>query len=116
MRLSVIIVAFLAVAQTLGAGAAPRPTGLGTIAGQVLGADGKGVPGARVTVQTSEGHHLQISDTNDQGRFWFAALPEGQYDVRASFEGSVSEWRQGIWVTPGEQTNVVLHLQPKKSP
>jgi len=44
MRPTVSVVAFLCVAITLGAGAAaPRPAGLGTIAGQVLGVDGKAV-------------------------------------------------------------------------
>jgi len=117
MRPTVSVVAFLCVAITLGAGAAaPRPAGLGTIAGQVLGVDGKAVAGAHVTTQTTEGHHLQVSDTNNQGRFWFGSLPEGQYDVRASYEGRVSEWRHGVWVAQGQQTNVVLHLRPKKSP
>ncbi|MGA8767426.1 MAG: carboxypeptidase-like regulatory domain-containing protein [Candidatus Acidiferrales bacterium] len=116
MRLSLLIGGFVCAALAVGAGAAPHPAGLGTIAGQVLAADGKPVVGAHVTAQTGEGHHLQTVDTNGQGRFWFASLPEGQYDVRASYEGRVSEWRQGVWVAPGEQTNVVLHLRPKKSP
>jgi hypothetical protein len=116
MRLSLLIGGFLCFALVAVAAAAPRPAGLGTIAGQVVTADGKPVIGAHVTAQTSEGHHLQTADTNDKGRFWFAQLPEGQYDVRASYEGRVSEWRQGVWVAPGEQTNVVLHLRPKKSP
>jgi uncharacterized GH25 family protein len=115
MRLTVILAALLCVAVTSGAGPVPRPAGLGTIAGQVLAADGKPVAGAHVTMQTTEGHHLQITDTNDQGRFWFASLPEGQYEVRATFNGQVSEWRQGVWVAPGEQTDVVLHVRPKKS-
>ena len=49
-----------------------------------------------------------------EGRFWFASLPEGQYSVRASDGSRVSEWRQGVWVAPGEQTNIVLHLRSKK--
>jgi Carboxypeptidase regulatory-like domain len=77
MRLTVILAALLCAAVTSGAGPTP-PAGLGTIAGQVLAADGKPVAGAHVTMQTTEGHHLQITDTNDQGRFWFASLPEGQ--------------------------------------
>jgi hypothetical protein len=116
MRLRSILAALLCMATIVGVSAAPQPAGLGTIAGQVLGVDGKAVSGAHVTTQTTEGHHLQVSDTNDQGRFWFGSLPEGQYDVRASYEGRVSEWRHGVWVAPGQQTNVVLHLRPKKSP
>jgi len=109
------IAGFLSAVLALAAVAAPRPGGLGTVAGQVLSANGKPVAGARVTLQAAEGHRIQIAETNDQGRFWFASLPEGQYDVRASYEDRVSEWRHGVWVAPGEQTNVVLHLHPKKS-
>ncbi len=114
MRLRFITVGLMCVAMIAGASGAPRPKGLGTVAGQVLAADGKAVVGARVTLQAAEGHRLLIADSNDQGRFWFASLPEGQYGVRASFQDRVSEWRQNVWVAPGEQTNVVLHLHPKK--
>jgi Carboxypeptidase regulatory-like domain len=114
MRLRLVIAGLLCAALTVGVGAVPRPAGLGTVAGQVLGSNGKAVAGARVTLQAAEGRRLQTMDTNNQGRFWFASLPEGQYAVRASYEGRVSEWRQNVWVAPGEQTNVVLHLRPKK--
>jgi Carboxypeptidase regulatory-like domain len=114
MQLRLLIAGLLCAALTVGVGAMPRPAGLGTVAGQVLGSNGKAIAGARVTLQAAEGRRLQTTDTNDQGRFWFASLPEGQYDVRASYEGRVSEWRQNVWVAPGEQTDVVLHLGPKK--
>jgi len=115
MRLSLLLVGFACAAITIGAAGSPRPAGVGTVAGQVLGTDGKPVAGARVTLQAAEGHHVETAETNQQGRFWFASLPEGQYGVRASYEGRVSEWRQNVWVAPGEQTNVVLHLQAKKA-
>jgi len=115
MRLSLLIVGFAYAAMAVSVAGAPRPAGVGTVAGQVLGTDGKPVPGARVTLQAAEGHHVETAETNQQGRFWFASLPEGQYSVRASYEGRVSEWRQNVWVAPGEQTNVVLHLQAKKA-
>ncbi|HXX46295.1 MAG TPA: carboxypeptidase-like regulatory domain-containing protein [Candidatus Acidoferrales bacterium] len=114
MRYKLILALVFCAAIAAGAVAAPRPGGLGTIGGQVLNASGKPVVGAHVTLQTTEGHHLQTVDTNEQGRFWFASLPEGQYSVRATYEDRVSEWRQGLWVAPGEQTSIVLHLRPKK--
>ena len=113
MRLRLVIAKLLCAALTVGAGIAPCPAGLGTVAGQVLGTSGSPVIGARVILQAAEGHRLLTTDTNNQGRFWFASLPEGQYGVRASYEARVSEWRQNVWVAPGEQTNVVLHLRPK---
>lgn len=87
--------------------------GLGTVGGQVL-SDGRPVADAHVTLQASDGGHLQTTDTNTDGKFWFASLPEGQYDVRASDHGRISEWRQNVWVSPGKQSNVVLHLGHKK--
>jgi hypothetical protein len=113
MRYKILFAVLVCAAVVATIDAAPRPGGLGTIGGRVLGANGKPVAGAHVTVQTSEGGHLQATDTNDRGRFWFASLPEGQYSVRASYDGRVSEWRQGVWVAPGEQTNVELHLRPR---
>ncbi|HXQ26252.1 MAG TPA: carboxypeptidase-like regulatory domain-containing protein [Candidatus Acidoferrales bacterium] len=111
-----LLISWLALLATVVSGAAaPRPAGVGTVAGQVLGPEGKAVAGARVTLQAAEGHHVETAETNRQGRFWFASLPEGQYGVRAYYEGRVSEWRQNVWVAPGEQTNVVLHLQAKKA-
>jgi protocatechuate 3,4-dioxygenase beta subunit len=114
MRRRLVFVALLCTAIAATVAASPRPGGMGTIGGQVVNTSGKPVAGAHVTVQTTEGGHLQATDTNDQGRFWFASLPEGQYSVRASYESRVSEWKQGVWVAPGEQTNVILHLRPKK--
>jgi len=87
--------------------------GLGTVGGQVLDLKGKAVADARVTLQDSEGGHLQTTETNTQGRFWFPSLPEGQYSVRASDPGRVSQWRQNVWVSPGHQTDVTLQLRPK---
>ena len=90
------------------------PAGLGTVGGQVVDAKGASVANALVTLQAAEGGHLQTAQSNTEGRFWFASLPEGQYSVRASDSGRVSEWRQNVWVSPGRQTNVTLHLHPQK--
>ena len=97
------------------AGAAPQSKGVGTIGGQVIGANGKALAGARVTLQGSEGKRPQTMETNEEGHFWFASLPEGLYDLRAYYQGHVSEWRKNVWVAPGEQSNVVLRVPTKKS-
>lgn len=90
------------------------PQGAGTVGGQVLDLRGKPVASTRVTLQSSDGGDLQTTKTNAQGRFWFAFLPEGQYSVRASDQTRISEWRQAIWVSPGRQTNVTLHLRRRQ--
>jgi hypothetical protein len=110
MRLKCLLTASLYAMLAAGILAAPSPAGLGTIGGQVLDLNGRPVANAHVTLQSSDGDHLQTTETNTQGRFWFPFLPEGQYSVRASDPGHVSEWRQNIWVSPGLQTDVTLHL------
>lgn len=115
MRTRFIVALLLCAVLAVSAAGAPQSKGMGTIGGQVVGPDGKAVAGARVTLQGAEGRHPQTMETNEQGHFWFASLPEGLYDARAFYKGRVSEWRQNIWVSPGEQTNIVLHLRAKKS-
>jgi hypothetical protein len=115
MRLKWFLASSLCALLAVGSLAAPPPAGLGTVGGQVLDPKGKPVANARVTLQASDGGHLQTMESNTQGRFWFASLPEGQYSVRASDPGRVSEWRQNVWVSPGHQTDVTLHLRSQKS-
>jgi len=115
MRLKFFAIASLLIlVAAMGTSAVP-PAGLGTIGGQVLNAQSTSVAGALVTMQASEGGRLQTTQTNEQGRFWFASLPEGQYSVRASDHGLVSEWRQNVWVAPGRETDVMLHLRLRKN-
>ena len=115
MRLKfLLIVSFPILVAAMNTSAMP-PAGLGTIGGEVLNAQSAPIAGALVTMQASEGGRLQTTQTNEQGRFWFASLPEGQYSVRASDHGLVSEWRQNVWVAPGRETDVMLHLRSKKN-
>lgn len=115
MRLKWFLAASLYAALAVGSLAAPSAAGLGTVGGQVLDPKGKPVADARVTLQDSDGGNLQTAETNTQGHFWFPSLPEGQYSVRASDRGRVSEWRKNVWVSPGRQTDVTLHLRLQKS-
>jgi hypothetical protein len=114
MRLKLLVVASLSALIGVMSASALPPVGLGTVGGQVVNSQGAPIAAARVTLQASDGEHLQTTETNTQGRFWFASLPEGQYSVRASDHGLVSEWRQNVWVAPGRETDVTLHLHPSK--
>lgn len=115
MRPKWLLAASLSASLAVCSLAAPGPARVGTVGGQVLDRKDKAVAGAHVTLQASDGGDLQTTETNTQGRFWFPFLPEGQYSVRASSHGLVSEWRQNVWVSPGQQTNVTLHLHPPRS-
>jgi len=114
MRLKWLLAASLYAPLAVCSLAAPAPAGLGTVGGQVLDYKSKPVSGAHVTLQASDGAHLETAETNTQGHFWFPFLPEGQYSVRASDQGRVSEWRQNVWVSPGHQSNVTLHLRRRQ--
>jgi Carboxypeptidase regulatory-like domain len=112
-RLLALLSGFVVISLLLVAGSLAAPAGLGTVGGRVLDSKDNPVADVRVTLQDSEGGHLQTTETNAQGHFWFPSLPEGQYSVRASDRGRISEWRQNIWVSPGRQTDVTLTLRPK---
>lgn len=92
------------------ASAASARTRTGTLAGTVLGLDGKPAVGAMVMAQGSDGKTPLGTHTNAQGRFYFPLLRSGLYDVRASLGHSASEWKHNINVHVGKQTNVTLHL------
>jgi hypothetical protein len=111
MRLTWLVAASLYTTLAIASLAAPSPAGTGTVGGEVLDINGKPVANAHVTLQATDGDQLQATETNTQGRFWFPFLSEGQYSVRASGPERVSEWRQGVWVSPGHETDVTLHLR-----
>jgi hypothetical protein len=115
MKLKWIFPATLWAALAIGTLAAASPGGKGTVGGEVLDTKGKPAAGVHVTLQATDGGDLQTATTNDQGRFWFPFLPEGQYSARASDRSRVSEWVKNLWVSPGRETDVTLHLHVKKS-
>lgn len=67
-----------------------------TITGTVLGADGKPVPGASVTCETSSGLKPRAVHADAKGRFFITGLKQDSYDVRASFNGAYSDWERNI--------------------
>jgi hypothetical protein len=107
MKKSVLV--FIAVAA-LACATAADIKGLGTLAGTVVGTNGKPVTDARVTSQGADGTMPQSTTTNAQGRFFFSELKNGYYDVRAYHSGAWTEWKHNIEVKTGKQTEVKLQL------
>ena len=105
--LSVVMLAFATAAHDDG--------GMGTLAGTVIGSNGRPVAGARVTSQNAGGDHPQVTTTNQQGRFFFPDLLHGYYDARAYHAGEWSEWKHNVAVTTGKQTELVLKLSAKST-
>ena len=89
---------------------------IGTLAGTVLDAHGRVVTHAAVTIQTSDGMKPFATHTDQEGHFHIARLITGQYDVRASSGGRISEWTKRVMVHANKTTQVTLRLPPENKP
>ncbi len=88
---------------------------IGTLAGTVVDSRGRPVADAVVMVQTSDGLKPYGTHTNQEGKFEITRLETGQYDLRASFHGAISDWTLRVMVHSNKTTTVLLRLPPKKA-
>lgn len=88
----------------------------GTLAGVVLDANGKPVPGARVTLQPSDARAGRVTTTNAEGRFAFNRVYAVLYDVRAYASGLSSDWTRLVAVRPNQRAEITLKLKPAEAP
>ena len=79
---------------------------LGTLSGRVEDVLGAPVGGAEI--RTAPGSHATL--TGSDGRYVFAALAEGTYDVTASRGGFLPQTRSGVTVLEGQTTSVDFSL------
>lgn len=90
----------------------PKKSG-GTLAGIVLGQDGKLVEHAAVVCQSSGGISPRVVYTDANGRFTVRGLKQDNYDVRASANGFYSDWERNIVVRNGQTREVTVRLVNK---
>jgi len=70
----------------------------GSLGGQVLDPNGRGVPEAAIAL-TRDGTNVRSSTVSDaEGRFQFAALPPGRYTASAEKTGFQRLLREGITI------------------
>jgi Carboxypeptidase regulatory-like domain len=81
-----------------------------TIKGIVLGADGKPVPSAAVTCQSSAGMHPRIVHTDAKGHYVLSGLKQDSYDLRATANGAYSDWEKNIPLRRGQTKEITLRL------
>ena len=81
-----------------------------TIHGVVLGADGKPVPAAAVTCQSSAGIRPRVVHTDRKGHYLITGLKQDYYDLRASSNGAYSDWERNVPVKKGQTKDVTLRL------
>jgi len=82
----------------------------GSLTGEVVTAKGSPVSGAQILWQTADGGIPHVLHTDAHGRFHLESLRAGLYDVRASADGSWSEWEHNVTIRPGSEANVKLRL------
>ncbi len=93
--------------------ASPAKERVGTIVGVVLDADGNPAGGARITIQESgNGDHPHATQAGPDGRFSFERISVGDYDLRAYFQGTWSEWLRNALVRPDRETTLTLRILP----
>ena len=85
----------------------------GSLGGQVVNAKGAPVAGAQILWQVADGETPHLLHTDAQGKFLIPKLRSGAYDLRASADGSWSEWEHNVFVRPGAESNITLRLTLK---
>jgi uncharacterized membrane protein len=81
-----------------------------TIKGTVLGSDGKPVPAAAITCQSSAGIRPRVVHTDAKGRYLISGLKQDSYDLRATSRGAYSDWEKNIPLRKGQTKEITLHL------
>ncbi|HXE80925.1 MAG TPA: TonB-dependent receptor [Vicinamibacterales bacterium] len=99
-----VLAALLVVLASTAARAAGQTTS--TLTGRVVDGSGGALPGALVTARHVETSLSRTTTTDVQGRYTFAVLPVGVWEVRAELEGFRPQLRSGVVLTVA-QTMVV---------
>src|SRR5687768_4643759 len=101
MIISLVFVAWIA-AQTVPA--------TGEVRGRVVDQEGLSVAGAAVFLINPSSSAARLTLTKNAGTFTFTGVAPGAYNVRAQLDGFTSAERDGLQVTAGMVTEVVLTL------
>ncbi len=86
----------------------------GSLEGTVLDSQGKPVSGALVTIQASYGAHPHVTHTDASGHFEFSHFAAGQYDLRAYYTGSYSDWSKRVPLRTTKNAPVTLQIAASK--
>ena len=109
-RIVLMLIFLLPFLFTAQAQAQTARKGDSVISGTVYGADGKSVPAAAVTCQSSAGIKPRVVHTNAKGHFLITGLKQDNYDLRATSNGAYSDWEKNILVRKGQNKEVDLRL------
>ena len=88
----------------------------GSMDGTVLNAKGAPVAGAQILWQVADGETPHLLHSDVHGKFHLERLRPGFYDLRASANGTWSEWEHNVLVRSGKVASVTLRLTRPKAP
>ncbi|HTA58925.1 MAG TPA: carboxypeptidase-like regulatory domain-containing protein [Candidatus Baltobacteraceae bacterium] len=109
-KLVFLLTVGLAIVFSQGVDAQTKKKTGATISGTVLDSDGKTVPNATVTCQTSSGMKPRVLHSDAKGAFFITGLKQESYDLRASRKGAYSDWERNIPLGKSQTKNVTLQL------
>jgi hypothetical protein len=109
-KLIFLLMVGLAIVFSQGVDAQTKKKTGATISGTVLDSDGKTVPNATVTCQTSSGMKPRVLHSDAKGTFFITGLKQESYDLRASRKGAYSDWERNIPLGKSQTKNVTLQL------
>ncbi len=101
----------LALALLFSASAARAQT-TSTLAGDVRDANGAAVTGATVTAKSIETGRASTATSDGEGRYTFAGLPVGPYEVRAEKAGFKQNVFERVTLTVNETATLDISMQP----
>ncbi|MDT7542233.1 MAG: hypothetical protein QOE33_2137 [Acidobacteriota bacterium] len=82
-----------------------------TVTGDVKDPNGAVIAGARITAQNTETGFARTTTSDDAGRYTFAGLPVGAYEIRAARQGFKNYIQQQVRVTVGETAVIDISLE-----
>jgi hypothetical protein len=95
----------------LGSAVPARAQTSATLTGAVVDASGGVLPDARIAVRQIETGLTRQAVTGVDGRFVFAAVPVGEYDLRAEWSGFRPLIRQGVVLAVAETVSLTLVME-----
>jgi hypothetical protein len=111
-RLTHIAASLVLTAVILGIGAGPIDAQTAaTVTGTIVDASGGVLPGVSVTLRNTATGLVRTGATSTDGRFVFAGLAAGQYDLTAELPGFRRLVRPEVVVTVGETVSLPLTLE-----
>ncbi len=113
-KFAILLCVAALVAATAGA-QVPKTAKLkpGGLDGEVVNTKGAPVVGAQIMWQAADGGTPHVLHSDAHGQFRIEPLRAGSYDLRASADGTWSEWEHNVLVRPGADLKVTLRLSFK---